>query len=115
MGAYVVIVDFRIRPGAKSEFRRLIDANARASCRHEPGCRRFDVLECLAEADRILLYEIYDDRAAFEAHAKTDHYATFNQASAPYVAGKEVVVCDLVCESSVDLSPQEGKHRCTIA
>ena len=43
--------------------------------RDEPGCRRFDVVEPPGEADRILLYEIYDDRAAFEAHLKTPHFA----------------------------------------
>lgn len=100
MGAYVIMVDFRIKPGARTEFRRLIDANAKDSCRHEPGCRRFDVLELPGETDRILLYEIYDDRAAFEAHVKTAHYATFSNASAPHVSEKQVIVCDLVCEGS---------------
>jgi (4S)-4-hydroxy-5-phosphonooxypentane-2,3-dione isomerase len=100
MGAYVIVVDFRIKPGSKRAFRQLIDANALASCRHEPGCRRFDVLELPDEADRILLYEIYDDRAAFDAHVKSAHYASFNTASAPHVSEKKVIVGDLVCEGS---------------
>ena len=55
--------------GKMAAFRQLIDENARASCRDEPGCRRFDVLRTAAsDPDRILLYEIYDDRAAFDAH-----------------------------------------------
>jgi (4S)-4-hydroxy-5-phosphonooxypentane-2,3-dione isomerase len=105
MGAYVILVDFRLKPGAKNEFRRLIDANARESCRNEPGCRRFDVLELTADADRILLYEIYDDRAAFEDHLKTSHYDLFNRRSAEHVTGKQVTVCDLVCEGSADWAP----------
>jgi len=100
---YVIMVDFQIKPGAKIEFRRLVDANARNSCSHEPGCRRFDVLEVPGEADRILLYEIYDDRAAFEAHVKTAHYVAFNSASASLVAHKQVIACDLVCEGSSGL------------
>jgi quinol monooxygenase YgiN len=100
MGAFVIVVDFRIKRGAKTEFRRLIDANARASCRIEPGCRRFDVLEIPNETNRILLYEIYDDRAAFEAHVKTPHFAEFNEASAPLVTDKKVITCELVCEGS---------------
>jgi autoinducer 2-degrading protein len=102
MGAYVIFVDFRLKPGAKHEFRRLIDANARESCRTEPGCQRFDVLELPSEADRILLYEIYDDRAAFENHLKTSHYDLFNRRSAEHVAEKQVKICDLVCEGSAD-------------
>jgi quinol monooxygenase YgiN len=100
MGAYVIVVDFRIKQGAKAEFRQLIDANAKDSCRSEPGCRRFDVLEIPDETDRILLYEIYDDRTAFEAHVRTPHFATFNQASAPLVTTKKVIACELVCEGS---------------
>ena len=102
MAAYVILVDFRLRPGAKQEFRRLIDANARDSCRNEPGCRRFDVLEVPGDADRILLYEIYTDRAAFEAHLKTSHYDLFSRRSAQHVADKQVTICDLACEGSAD-------------
>lgn len=100
MSGFVVVVDFRLKPGAKSAFRRLIDENARASCRYEPGCRRFDVLESPSEVDRIVLYEIYDDRAAFGAHIKAGHFARFNEASAALVADKKVTELDLVCEGS---------------
>jgi autoinducer 2-degrading protein len=100
MSAYVILVDFRIKPGARDAFRRLIDANARESCRDEPGCRRFDVLELPNDTDRILLYEIYDDRAAFEAHVMSPHFARFDKQSAPFVADKQVTVCNLVCEGS---------------
>ena len=105
MGAYVILVDFRLRPGAEREFRQLIDANARDSCRNEPGCRRFDVLEAPGEADRILLYEIYDNYAAFEAHVRSPHYDLFNKRSAEHVMHKQVTVCDLVCEGSADQAP----------
>ena len=44
MSAYVITVDFRLKPGAMASFRQLIDDNAQASARGEPGCRRFDVL-----------------------------------------------------------------------
>jgi (4S)-4-hydroxy-5-phosphonooxypentane-2,3-dione isomerase len=100
MGAYVIIVDFRINKGTKPEFRRLIDVNARDSCRKEPGCRRFDVLEFPDDADRILLYEIYDDRAAFDFHVKSPHFQLFNKATAPLVREKKVLACELVYEGS---------------
>jgi autoinducer 2-degrading protein len=100
VSAYVIVVDFRINEGAKPEFRRLIDVNARDSCKHEPGCRRFDVLEFPDDADRILLYEIYDDRAAFDFHVKSPHFQLFNKASAPLVREKKVLACELVCEGS---------------
>lgn len=96
----MIIVDFRLKPGSRSAFRRLVDDNAIASVRDEPGCRRFDVLEPPAESDRVVLYEIYDDRAAFDAHLKTPHFAIFNTASTPHVADKAVTEYALVCAGS---------------
>lgn len=99
---YAITVEFSLKPGTRMQFRALIDANARDSCRHEPGCRRFDVLEPEGERDRILLYEIYDDRAAFREHLKAPHFALFDKASAPLVLGKRVVEYAVVCEGSAD-------------
>jgi autoinducer 2-degrading protein len=73
-------------------FRRLIAENARASVRDEPGCRQFDVVIPQGAADRIVLYEIYDDAAAFDAHRKTSHFAAFDRDSAPFVAAKTVTL-----------------------
>lgn len=96
----MIIVEFRLTPGSRDAFRQLIDENATASARTEPGCRRFDVLEPAGDADRIVLYEIYDDRAAFDAHVRTVHFASFNAASAPLVADKTVTEYALVCAGS---------------
>jgi quinol monooxygenase YgiN len=100
MSGFVIVVDFKIKPGETRNFRRLIDENARASVRDEPGCRRFDVLANGKDPDRILLYEIYDDRAAFDAHRRTPHFAVFDRESAALVADKSVMEYDLVCEGS---------------
>jgi autoinducer 2-degrading protein len=100
MSSFVIMVDFRLKAGSMAAFRRLIDANARASVRDEPGCRRFDVMVAKGETDRVMLYEIYDDRAAFEAHLKTPHFASFNAESATLVSDKTVFEYALVCEGT---------------
>ena len=100
MSGFIIMVDFKIKPGQMAAFRRLIDENARVSVRDEKGCSRFDVCADRKDPNRILLYEIYDDRAAFDVHLKTPHFAIFNDASAPLVADKIVSECDLVCEGS---------------
>jgi len=100
LSPFVIVVEFKIQPGKMAAFRKLMDENARASCRDEPGCRRFDVLNSPKDADHILLYEIYDDRAAFDAHVKTRHFLAFNSESAPLIANKVVKEYDLVCEGS---------------
>jgi len=100
MSGYVVFVDFRLKAGARDAFRQLVDANARASAHEEPDCRRFDVIEPEGVADSILLYEIYGDRAAFEAHMRSEHFARFDAASAGLVVSKSVVAGELVCEGT---------------
>ena len=97
MSGFAVIVEFRLKAGTRPAFRPLVDANARASARKE-ACRRFDGLEPESQADSILLYEIYDDRAAFQTHLASDHYRSFAEASADLCAGKTVTTCDLVWE-----------------
>jgi autoinducer 2-degrading protein len=99
---FVIIVDFTLKAGTRSAFRKLIDRNARDSCKDEPGCQRFDVLEQADEPDRIVLYEIYDDEAAFKEHIKTKHFAAFDRDSAEFVTDKKVTAFKLVCEGSND-------------
>ena len=100
MSGFVVIVDFRLKPGADGNFRRLVEANARSSVKDEPGCRRFDVVVPRGESDRVMLYEIYDDEAAFGAHCATAHFARFDRESAPLIERKSAMHCDLMCEGT---------------
>ena len=100
MSAYAIIVDFRLFPGQREAFRKLIDVNARESAQIEEGCRRFDVLEPSGDADRVLLYEIYTDRAAFDAHCESPHFARFDAESRALVSAKSVIECSLVLEGS---------------
>lgn len=84
MNKLVILVEIVTKAGGEQIFAGLIGANARAS-RHEPGCRRFDVCTDPAAADRVTLYEIYDDDAAFEAHTRTPHYLEFATSAKPWI------------------------------
>ena len=108
MTGYVVMVDFRLRPGTKSAFRRLVDENARASCRDEPGC---GVSSDGADdgADRVFLYDIYDDPRPSTTHNRTPHFAAFDSASAPHVVEKPVTTHDLVLEVRTPNDEDSGK------
>lgn len=97
-GGFVIMVDFRLRPGAEAAFRALVDENARSSVRDEPGCRRFDVVVPQEDHSRVLLYEIYDSEAAFDDHCRTTHFVQFDRQSAPLVKKKEIIRGDLICE-----------------
>ena len=87
---FVVTVLFVTRPEAAAPFRRAVIDNARASREHEPGCRQFDVAVDPTAPDTFYLYELYDDRAAFDAHLATAHFREFDAASRAWIADKTV-------------------------
>lgn len=90
---YAVTVRFQIKPGQMQAFLPLMIQNARTSRETEPGCQQFDVCK---DGDTVFLYEIYDDRAAFDVHLQSDHFKSFDAAVADLVANKEVAVFDEV-------------------
>lgn len=77
MSCFVVLAEFQVKPGCLEAFLALAREDASHSVRDEPGCRRFDVTVLEGGQDRVLFYEIYDDRAAFDAHLTTPHLARF--------------------------------------
>lgn len=85
---YVVVVDFEVHPGRLSEFLTHMLENARESRETETGCRQFDVCQDLAMTDHVWLYELYDDRAAFEAHLATKHFEACDGATRAMVKSK---------------------------
>jgi (4S)-4-hydroxy-5-phosphonooxypentane-2,3-dione isomerase len=87
---YVVVVDLRIDGDALPAFMALLWANARASLSNEAGCRRFDICVDPADPRQVLLYEIYDDGAAFAAHLASEHYLRFDADTRHMIAGKSV-------------------------
>ena len=84
---FAVCVTFRIAPGRMDEFLPLMVGNARLSRHEEPGCRHFDVCR---DGDEVFLYEVYDDRAAFDAHLASAHFRAFDAAVERMVADKQV-------------------------
>ena len=86
----VIYVEFTVKAAAVERFRALILENARLSLKNEPGCRRFDVLIDAASPNRIVLYEIYKDPAAFDAHMATAHYKAFAAAADALLEGRRV-------------------------
>ena len=70
---YIIHAPIQIKPGHADEFIEAILLDAKASVKNEPGCVRFDVLRDEEDPNRIYLYEVYKDKAAFEYHTTTPH------------------------------------------
>ncbi len=87
---YAVVVTFTIEPDAITDFTSLMRANAHTSLLKEDGCHQFDVATDPAHPNEVFLYEIYSDRAAFEAHLESAHFKEFDAAVTDMVASKDV-------------------------
>jgi quinol monooxygenase YgiN len=90
MPVYVVTVEFEAKPEHRDTFREAMVANARASREREHGCRQFDVTEDAGGSESIFLYEVYDDRAAFDVHTASAHFLKFDARVRDWVARKVV-------------------------
>lgn len=83
-----VIVDFEAEPGQGDALKEALQTQARNSLDKEQGCRHFDVCADPDHGDRFLLYELYDDEAAFAAHRETPHFAAFHQRIKPILKSR---------------------------
>jgi quinol monooxygenase YgiN len=89
-GPFVIVAEFEVKPEGLERFLELARADASESVAREPGCRQFDVTVERGAANRVLLYEVYDDEAAFDAHLQMPHLATFRDGIEPLVLSRNV-------------------------
>lgn len=87
---FVVVVEFEVRAEARERFLALVRDNAATSHRDEPGCRQFDVCLDPQSPTTVFLYELYDDRAAFDRHLTLPHFRAFDAATGSLVLSKRV-------------------------
>lgn len=83
--AFVVIAEFQVKPGKMEAFLAAALDDARHSLADEAECRQFDVIRPVAFDDTVIFYEVYDSRAAFDAHLETPHLARFRDAFPPLI------------------------------
>jgi autoinducer 2-degrading protein len=88
---FVLQVNIRIKPENVEAFMKKALENAREA-RKEPGCMQFDVLVDPNDKTRVMLYEVYDDDKAFEAHQQTPHFKKYLAEAVPLLASRERAV-----------------------
>ena len=85
---FVLQVDIRIKPENVESFMKKLADNA-AAARKEPGCKQFDVLVDPNDRTHVMLYEVYQDEKAFEAHQQTAHFKNYVAEAVPLLASRE--------------------------
>jgi len=74
---YVVVAEFQALARREQAFLELIERQARASLREEPGCLLFDVCIDPARPGAVLVYEIYRDAGAYADHRAHPRHPVF--------------------------------------
>jgi autoinducer 2-degrading protein len=82
---YVAAVTVFVKEPNVQAFIEATLANAR-NTRREPGNVRFDVLQAEDDPARFLLYEAYHEKDDFAKHQQTEHYLTWRQTVADWMA-----------------------------
>jgi autoinducer 2-degrading protein len=85
---FVLVVQLKIKPESVDRFMQGLQANAREA-RKEPGCRQFDILVDPNDKTKAMLYEVYNDEKAFEAHQQTPHFKKYLAEAVPLLASRE--------------------------
>ncbi|TVR85372.1 MAG: antibiotic biosynthesis monooxygenase [Spirochaetaceae bacterium] len=81
----VRLIQVYVKPESVSSFESETTLNHEASLR-EPGVLRFDVLRDGSRPGTYLLYEVYRDQEAADAHKLTKHYARWKDEVADLMA-----------------------------
>jgi (4S)-4-hydroxy-5-phosphonooxypentane-2,3-dione isomerase len=87
-GMFVNAVDLDIVPAERDNFLAAIKENG-AAATSEPGCRRFDILNLASDPNHFLLYEVYENEAAFKAHRETEHFKKYAASVAKMIAKRD--------------------------
>ena len=97
-----LVVSLQVKEDSLEQFLEAITENAERSFGDEAGCHYFDVSRDRADPTRFILYEIYEDEAAIEAHRASPHYAEWRKAAdACIVEGGQVnTFCDRLIHHS---------------
>jgi len=86
--SYVLQVQLVVKPENVESFMSKLMVNAKAA-RGEPGCKAFDVLVDPSDKTKVMLYEVYADEKAFEAHQATPHFKKYLAEAVPLLASRE--------------------------
>jgi quinol monooxygenase YgiN len=71
--SYVVTARWTAAPGNEQAVRDAI-SNLAGPTRDEPGCLEYRAHQSLDDPNVFLLYEVYVDEAAYQAHGSSEHF-----------------------------------------
>ena len=93
--AIALIVHLDIRPEDFDQFVKIVRAHGDYSLNTEEGCRSFQVMLPIDEADKVILVEVYDDNNALESHWKSAHMQAYRDKTKDMIVRRQGYQCRL--------------------
>jgi quinol monooxygenase YgiN len=93
MPGFAVVATYEIAQEHIEPFLAPLKAHRERCLRDEPGTLRFDILR---PAEKLMLYEVYADEAAFQAHRNGASVARFQEEAAAIPRKLSFVTCELI-------------------
>jgi quinol monooxygenase YgiN len=87
---FALVVRFTVRPGAEAEFDALVTRTGEGIRASEPGTLVYACHTVEGKPQERIFYELYRDRAAFDAHESQEHTMHFLAAREALLEGKQV-------------------------
>ena len=84
---YILMVRLKVKQDHIDDFIKASIADGTGSVLHEPGCRRFDIIQDETDPTLFAFNEVYSDEAAFEHHKTTPHFAQWDATVKPMLDG----------------------------
>ena len=95
MPKLAIVATIDVSPGRREEFLPLLMAHRARCLKDEPGTLHFEVLVPREENSKLLLYEVYQDDAAFEKHFNGPSITRMREESAGMIVNLKGTRCGL--------------------
>lgn len=89
---HVIVATIQIKPEFREQFMESMLDDARGSVENESGCFQFSVVQDKTDPNRIVLFEVYRDAAAFAEHKQAPHYTRWQETVKDWFAAPTGVI-----------------------
>jgi quinol monooxygenase YgiN len=95
MPKLAIVATIEVTPGRRDEFLPLLMAHKARCLKDEPGTLQFEVAVPRDDNSRVLVYEVYQDDAAFEKHFHGPSVTRLREEAIGMMASLRGTRCDL--------------------
>ena len=93
MAKFALIATLDVAPGRRDQVLPMLMAHRNRCLKQEPGTLAFEILTPRDDESTLLIYEVYQDDAAFDAHRNGSSVALWRQEAAGLLVDIRMTPC----------------------